>query len=169
MDNIILIGMPAAGKSTIGKILAEKMDCTFLDTDHLIENGEGKKLFDIISGSGLKDFCKLEEKYVLSVTGKGKIISTGGSVVYGKKAMAHLSSIGTIIFLSLNLSNLKSRLENLETRGVVISEGKTIDDLFNERTPLYDKYADHIVDCNNKSPLSITSEISTLFKIRKNL
>lgn len=159
MNNIILIGMPAAGKSTIGKILASKTNHRFLDTDHLIEKGEGKKLSQIISRDGLKNFVDLEERYVLTVSGENKIIATGGSVVYGKKAMEHLSKIGTVIYLSLDLPDLLKRIKSLSKRGVVIEEGKSFKDLFYERTKLYEKYASYTVDCHNKTPLDISSEI----------
>ena len=164
MNNIILTGMPAAGKSTIGRLLAKKTGYKFLDTDHLIEDGEGKKLSQIISQNGLKSFVDLEERYVLTVSGEKKIIATGGSVVYGKMAMEHLSKIGTIIYLSLDLSNLLKRINSLSKRGVVIEDGKSFEDLFNERTKLYGNYADYTVDCYNKNPLEISNEIRNHIK-----
>lgn len=141
-DNIVLIGMPGVGKSTIGVILAKVLGYQFLDADLLIQKREGKLLKEIIAEVGTEGFIRIENQVNASIECSGTIIATGGSVVYGEEAMAHLKEIGTVIYLEVPFSVLERRLSDIKGRGVVLREGQTLYDLFMERTPLYEKYAD---------------------------
>ena len=144
-ENIILIGMPGVGKSTIGVVLAKILGYRFVDADLVIQERTGRLLKDIIAEDGIEEFIKIENDVNKSLNTEKTVIATGGSVVYGKEAMEHLSQIGTIVYLELDLPALSRRLGNLEKRGVVLKNGQTLKDLYNERTPLYKKYADIIV------------------------
>ena len=141
-DNIILIGMPTSGKSCAGVILAKIMGLDFVDTDLLIQRVAGRKLHEIISAEGLDVFLKREEEACLSLHEKGSVIATGGSVVYSEKAMTHLKSQGIVVYLEIDFDTLTKRLHNVKQRGVVLREGQTIRDLYEERAVLYTKYAD---------------------------
>lgn len=145
-SNIVLIGMPGVGKSTIGVILAKVLGYQFIDTDLVIQKEEGKLLKDIIAKVGPEGFIEVENRINASIEAENSIIATGGSVIYGRKAMEHLSTIGTIIYLSLPLEELEKRLSDIKGRGVVLKEGQTLKDLYYERTPLYEKYADIVID-----------------------
>ena len=144
-DNIILIGMPGVGKSTIGVVLAKVMGYQFVESDLVIQEQTGRLLKDIIAEEGIDKFVQIENDVNKSLNIHKSIIATGGSVVYGKEAMEHLSQIGTVVYLELELSALTKRLVSLEKRGVVLKEGQTLKSLYNERIPLYHKYADIIV------------------------
>jgi shikimate kinase len=150
--NIILIGMPAVGKSTVGVLLAKQLGLGFMDTDLLIQTGENRYLRDIIATQGMEGFCALEERYLLEVRAKRYVIATGGSVVYSPAAMAHLGSLGTIVYLQVSLVALEARLANITDRGVVHAPGQTIADLYRQRTPLYDRYARVTVNCDSLDP-----------------
>ena len=146
MKNIILIGMPGVGKSTIGVILAKVLGYQFLDADLLIQKSEGKLLKDIIAEKGTEGFIQVENWVNSRIEAENAIIATGGSVVYGKEAMEHLKSIGTVVYLKQSLPVLEKRLRNIRNRGVVLKKGQTLKDLYRERTALYEKYADVTVD-----------------------
>lgn len=148
-DNITLIGMPAVGKSTVGKVLAQKTGFGFLDTDDLIQSKEEKTLSGIISEKGLSRFLEIEETHIVSIGCQGHVIATGGSVVYSPKAMGHLAGISTIVYLSVDLDMLLTRLSNVASRGVAIRPGKSIEDLYKERTPLYDHHCHIKIDCTS--------------------
>ena len=141
-DNIVLIGMPGVGKSTVGVILAKMIGYQFIDADLLIQKQEGKLLHEIIAEKGTDGFIEIEERVNASIEASHTIIATGGSVVYGKKAMEHLSHIGTVVYLKVPYDILEKRLEDIKGRGVVLKEGQTLRTLYDERTPLYEKYAD---------------------------
>lgn len=141
-DNIVLIGMPGVGKSTVGVILAKMIGYQFTDADLLIQKQEGKLLHEIIAEKGTDGFIEIEERVNASIEASHTIIATGGSVVYGKKAMEHLSRIGTVVYLKVPYDILEKRLEDIKGRGVVLKEGQTLRTLYDERTPLYEKYAD---------------------------
>ena len=144
--NIVLIGMPGVGKSTIGVILAKQLGYQFVDADLLIQQQEKRLLHQIITQEGIEGFLAIENRVNASIDAERSVIATGGSVVYGKEAMEHLRSIGTVVYLKLSYEALQSRLRNLKDRGVVLREGQTLLDLYQERTPLYEKYADLVVD-----------------------
>lgn len=145
-DNIILIGMPGVGKSTIGVVLAKVLGYQFVDADLLIQEAEGKLLSELIEENGTDGFIEIENRVNSQIQTHRSVIATGGSVIYGKEAMEHLKSIGTVVYLKQNLRVLQRRLRNLKGRGVVLKEGQTLVDLYKERTVLYEKYADITVD-----------------------
>lgn len=147
--NIALIGMPAAGKSSVGRLLAEKLDFEFIDSDDVIQSGEGQTLAEIISDKGLSRFLEIEEKHIADIRPDRHVIATGGSAVYSQKAMDHLSQTCTILYLFIDLPGLLTRLSDITSRGVAIGPGKTIEDLYAERTPLYDRYCDIKIDCSS--------------------
>ncbi len=144
--NIILIGMPGVGKSTIGVIAAKELGYQFVDADLLIQQQEGRLLHEIITEDGVEGFLKIENQVNASIQTEWAVISTGGSVIYGKEAMEHLSAMGTVVYLKLPYPALQRRLKNLKDRGVVLRAGQTLRDLYEERTPLYEKYADLTVN-----------------------
>lgn len=160
MGNIVLTGMPGAGKSTVGVVLAKKLGYTFLDTDLIIQERESRLLHEIIGQDGLDAFLKKENEVNAALEAKNAVIATGGSVVYGTEAMAHLASIGTVIYLKLGYNELESRLGNLYKRGVAMREGQTLSSLYEERIPLYEKYADITIDCSQKSIREVVQEIA---------
>ena len=145
-DNIVLIGMPGVGKSTVGVVLAKALGYQFVDADLLIQEAEGKLLSELIEEHGTDGFIEIENRVNSQIQTHRCVIATGGSVIYGKEAMEHLKSIGTVVYLKQNLRVLQRRLRNLKGRGVVLKEGQTLVDLYKERTVLYEKYADITVD-----------------------
>lgn len=151
-DNIVLIGMPASGKSTAGVLLAKAVGYGFIDCDLLIQNEQKALLCDIISRFGTERFIEIEEKVNAELWAERCVIATGGSVVYGEKAMLHLKTLGKVVYLKLGEKTLESRLKNMFRRGVVMRRaGETVADLYAERAPLYEKYADITVDCEGLS------------------
>ena len=148
MNNIILIGMPASGKSTVGVILAKTLGYDFVDTDILIQNREKARLDEIISDKGIEAFLKIECDVCCDLNVSSTVIATGGSVVYEEKAMNHLKLLGTIIYLKVDVDVLGARLSDMRRRGVALKEGQTLEDLFQERRALYEKFADVIIDEN---------------------
>lgn len=145
-DNIVLIGMPGVGKSTVGVVLAKVIGYQFVDADLVIQEKEGKLLCEIIEEAGTEGFIEVENRVNSQIEAKHAVIATGGSVVYGAEAMAHLKEMGTVIYLKLPFEELNRRLRDIKGRGVVLKEGQTLWDLYEERVPLYEKYADIIVD-----------------------
>lgn len=160
MKDIILIGMPGVGKSTIGVVLAKKLGFSFLDSDLLIQEREGRLLHEIIQQDGLEEFNRIEEEVNASIQQQNAVIATGGSAVYGQRAMEHLKKIGTIVYLKLPYEELVNRLGDLEERGVAMKKNQTLRQLMEERTPLYEKYSDVIIDCHEKQIREIVEEIS---------
>ena len=146
MKNVVLIGMPGSGKSTVGVVLAKVLGYRFIDSDLVIQEAEGKLLHEIISERGIEGFLEVENKINSELNPERSVIATGGSVIYGKEAMEHLSEIGTVVYLKLPYDVLVRRLGNLKDRGVVLKEGQTLKGLYEERTPLYEKYAQLTVD-----------------------
>ena len=140
--NIVLIGMPGVGKSTIGVILAKVLGYSFLDADLLIQEQEGKLLREIIEEKGTDGFIEVENRVNASIRADRAIIATGGSVVYGKEAMEHLKEIGRVVYLKVSYAILEKRLADIKGRGVVLKEGQTLEILFEERSKLYEQYAD---------------------------
>lgn len=160
MSNVILIGMPGAGKSTVGVVLAKKLGYRFLDSDLVIQEKCGKLLHQLIEERGEAGFLMLENEINVRIRGDKMVIATGGSAVYGKEAMAHFREIGRIVYLRLPYEELKERLGDLHERGVVIKEGSTLKDLYEERILLYEKYADLTIDCGGRDIRSIVEEIA---------
>lgn len=145
-NNIVLIGMPGVGKSTIGVVLAKLLGYQFVDADLVIQEKEGKLLREIIEEVGAEGFIEVENRINSQIEAEHSIIATGGSVVYGEEAMAHLKEIGTVLYLKLPYDELDRRLHDIKGRGVVLKNGQTLRDLYEERVPLYEKYADITVD-----------------------
>lgn len=145
-DNIVLIGMPGVGKSTVGVVLAKVMGYQFVDADLVIQEKEKKLLCEIIEEVGADGFIEVENRINSQIEAQHAIIATGGSVVYGAEAMAHLKEIGTVVYLQLPYEELDRRLKDIKGRGVVLKDGQTLRDLYEERVPLYEKYADITVD-----------------------
>ncbi len=164
MDNIILIGMPACGKSTLGVLLAKTLGMSFMDTDLLIQEQEGELLQSIIDRRGLDAFLDAEERVLSGVEAKHSVIATGGSAVYSEKAMEHLRSIGKVVYIRLPLGEIKKRLRNIKTRGVAMNPGQSLEDLYNQRTPLYEKYADLVIDTAGRSLEESVSEFTEVLK-----
>ena len=164
MKNIVLIGMPGAGKSTVGVVLAKRMGMSFMDSDLVIQEQEGKTLHEIIEEKGTEGFLKVENRVNATISTNNTIIATGGSVIYGQDAMEHLSQIGTVCYLKLSYESIDERLGDLTQRGVALKEGQSLMDLYKERTPLYEKYANLTIDCENKNIREIVNEISCIFQ-----
>lgn len=146
MKNIILTGMPGVGKSTIGVILAKELGYQFVDSDLLIQQQEKQLLKDIIAQKGVDGFLAVENQVNASIETERSVIATGGSAVYGKEAMEHFRETGTIVYLKCSYPVLEKRLGDLKGRGVVLKEGQTLRDIYEERSVLYEKYADLIVE-----------------------
>lgn len=144
--NYTLIGMPASGKSTVGVLLAKRLGFSFVDVDIVIQEKEKRLLKEIIAQEGTEGFMAVENRINACLDADRSIIAPGGSVVYGKEAMEHLREISTIVYLKLSYEDVERRLGNLVDRGVVLKDGMTLRDLYNERVPLYEKYADITVD-----------------------
>lgn len=160
MKSVILIGMPGAGKSTVGVVLAKKLGYRFLDSDLVIQEKCGKLLHQLLEERGEAGFLMLENEINREIRGERLVIATGGSAVYGQEAMAHFRELGTVVYLRLSCQEIACRLGDLHQRGVVIREGYTLRDLYEERIPLYEKYADRAVDCDGRALRDIVEEIA---------
>ena len=165
-DNILLIGMPGSGKSTVGKILAKKTGMKHIDTDALICDAEGMSLHDIIKAKGLEEFKRIEEQTLLDLNVKGCVISTGGSAVYFEKAMEHLKESCTAVYLFTDPDTLLSHIRNLDTRGITFRPGQGFKDLYEERCPLYEKYADITVTAGLSTPMQVARSIIREISLR---
>jgi len=148
--NIVLIGMPGSGKSTIGVLLAKALGMPFIDTDLIIQQKNGKLLQEIIDSEGLERFLEIEEQVVLDLDVEEYVIATGGSVIYKEKGMQSLKRNGLMVYLELEYAEIESRIKNMKTRGIAMQKGYTLLRLYNERIPLYKKYADIVVNCSGK-------------------
>ena len=157
--NITLIGMPASGKSSVGVVLAKRLGKKFVDTDIVIQEKYGKLLKELIEEHGDEGFREIEDEVNAGLDLDNSIISPGGSVVYGEKAMRHLKEISVIIYLELSYTAIKSRLGDLRERGITLKEGQSLKDLYLERVPLYEKYADITVNEMKKSLAKTIDEI----------
>jgi len=155
MDNIILIGMPAVGKSTVGVVVAKRLGYKFIDTDILIQEETGKLLREIIAEQGIEGFLKIEDAINAKVDVKKTVVSPGGSVVYCENAMKHYKKIGKIVYLKVSYDTISRRLKNAKKRGVVLKDGQTLKDLYDERVKLFEKYAD-ITVCEDGHSLEET-------------
>ncbi len=157
--NIVLIGMPACGKSTVGVVLAKAMRKSFLDTDLLIQERQGDLLQNIVNKQGHDGFISIEEEAIRSIDTNNSVIATGGSVVYSKPAMEHLKELGRVIYIRLSFETIDERLHNICSRGIAMEEGETLEDLYEKRIPLYDKYSDLIIDGEGLSVEEVVEEI----------
>ena len=144
--NLILIGMPASGKSSVGVILAKVIGYDFIDTDLLIQRAEKKRLSQIIAERGVDGFLEVDNRVNASVEPDHCVIATGGSAVYGEEAMRHFKKIGHIMYLKVDYDTISKRLRNIKKRGVALKEGQTLRDLYDERVLLYEKYADTVIE-----------------------
>ena len=160
LNNITLIGMPASGKSTVGVILAKILGMSFIDTDLVIQQRENALLCDIIKDRGVDGFLKAEEAAVLSIDQKNTVIATGGSVVYSEAGMKHLKRLGKVIYLKVDKENLFGRLHNIRQRGVVLQPGETLDEMYDTRSVLYERYADYTIDETDASVEDTVDKIS---------
>lgn len=167
--NIVLIGMPGVGKSTVGVLLAKLIGFAFIDTDIYIQTQEGKSLQALIQERGSDGFCDLEARHMCSIAVRRHVLATGGSVVYRRAAMVHFKTAGLVIHLDLALGRLKKRLDDIQARGVVIAPGLTLDALYNERQPLYRKYADVTVKTDGMTPDQVVREIAAQLKLSSKL
>lgn len=154
--NVVLIGMPACGKSVTGVVLAKALNKKFIDADLLIQERAGKGLQDIINEDGLDVFKKIEEEVLLGIGECNAVIATGGSAVYYEAAMEHLKNSSIVVYIEVSLSDIKQRLKNIKTRGVAMAKNQSLDDLYAIRKPLYEKYADAIVKSGNESDMEDT-------------
>lgn len=156
MENVILIGMPGSGKSTLGVLLAKALGYSFVDTDLIISRKAGKPLQKILDTEGLESFMKLEEEVGKQLECEYTVIATGGSMVLSSEAMQNLRKGGTVLYIDVPLEEIKRRVTNIRTRGIAFSKGDTLDDVFAERVPLYEKYADVTVRFENAADIEIT-------------
>ena len=168
MRNVVLIGMPGAGKSTVGVLLAKTLLADFTDTDLLIQKEAKKALCDIISEKGTEYFISLEEEVILKQSFVNSVIATSGSAVYGERAMRKLSENGVIVYLKVPLPELIRRLGDITTRGIAMDKSTGIPELFSERSPLYEKYADFTIDCTDTTPEDCVGIIAEKLKEEQN-
>ena len=148
MDNLVMIGMPGSGKSTVGVVLAKAAGMDFVDSDLVIQKEMGMTLAQIIERYGDDGFRQIENRVNASLDCHGTVIATGGSVVYGEDAMRHLQHIGTVIYLQVSCEEISARLGDLHARGVTFAPGQTLQSLYEERRPLYERYADITLPCD---------------------
>jgi shikimate kinase len=167
MKNIILIGMPGAGKSTVGVILAKTLGMNFIDTDIVIQEHTGKLLQEIIDEEGPVAFLKIEEKVILALDVVHTVIATGGSIVFSERAMEQLKSGSIALYLNISFERMVHRINNITTRGIVLIRGQDLRDMYNQRIPLYEKYADMSIDCSDDDFENIVQRIVQELRIFK--
>ena len=165
MKNIVLIGMPGAGKSTVGVLLAKSTLRSFVDTDLVIQQKQGKSLCEIIGEEGTDRFLEIENEAIASCSFDCCVVATGGSAVFGKEAMETLKKDGTIVYLKLPVDEIKKRISDIRTRGVAVKPGVTLEEIFKERKPLYEKYADFTVDCTGLNAEQCVGKIIELLSV----
>ena len=151
MDNIVLIGMPGSGKSTVGVVLAKALGLRFVDVDLLIQEREGALLQELIDRRGVERFLDLERDAVLSLNCRGTVIAPGGSCVCREESIAHMRRLGTVVYLSLSLEDVAGRIRNLSSRGIALSPGQTLADVYRYRVPLYQRCAHITVPAEGQS------------------
>lgn len=162
--NVVLIGMPGAGKSTVGVVVAKRLGFRFVDSDLVIQETYGRLLHELIEEHGIEGFWKLENEVNASLDMERAVIATGGSVCYEPEAMEHLGKIGMVVYLQLSCESLQERLGDLNARGVTMRKEQTLLDLYKERVPLYEKYAHIIVDCEGKQLREVAEEVCNKVK-----
>lgn len=163
-DNVTLIGMPGAGKSTVGVVLAKVLGYQFVDSDLEIQRQTGKLLYELIDEYGDEGFLEIENRVNSGLRVKHCVISTGGSAVYGEQAMAHLREISRVIYLKLPYEELFRRLGDLRQRGVVLKPGQTLENLLEVRGPLYERYAHITVDVRDMDIRAVVEKITSVLK-----
>ena len=159
MKDLVLIGMSGAGKSTVGVILAKTLGMSFVDTDIIIQQREGRLLQEIIDQDGPERFLEIEERALIELEASNSVIATGGSAVYSEKAMRHLEEIGAIVYLHAKLNEILHRVGNMTSRGIVLLNGNTLEDAYMERLPLYRRYARITVESVGADVESIVKDI----------
>lgn len=157
--NIVLIGMPGAGKSTVGVLLAKQLSCQFVDTDVLIQSAEDRSLQDIMDRDGYLELRAIEERVIMSFSGEHYVVATGGSAVYSSLAMLHLKNHGCVVYLDVTLDMLRRRVKDYDQRGIARRPDQSFQDLFNERATLYRLYADITIQCEEMSHEDVASTI----------
>lgn len=162
MKNVVLIGMPGAGKSTVGVILAKTLGRKFIDTDILIQQKQGRLLQEIIDCVGIEGFIAIEENAILELEASGCVIATGGSVIYSSSAMRRLKSDGVLVYLKLPYEEIEKRIRNISSRGIAMGKGQNLAGLYEQRTPLYEMYADIVIDCAGMDMESVVSAIKAV-------
>lgn len=163
-NNITLIGMPAAGKSTVGVLLAKRLGYSFVDVDIVIQEKEGKLLKDIIHEKGMDGFLEVENRINAGLSVVRSVIAPGGSVIYGKEAMEHLKTLGPVVYLKISYEELTARLGNVEDRGVVLKDGMSLRELYDERTVYFEKYADITIDEEGKELGTVVDELRAVME-----
>jgi len=158
-SNLVLIGMPGAGKSTTGVLIAKELGKTFVDVDLLIQERESALLQEIIDRVGFDEFLVIEESVLLDLDVDNAVIAPGGSVIYSEKAVEHLKKSGLLVYLKLDYGEIERRISNIASRGIVFGAGKGLPELYEERTVLYEKYADLVIECSGLSIEDVTQEI----------
>lgn len=166
MKNIILIGMPGCGKSTIGVLLAKTLGTFFIDTDLIIQVRQKNTLQRIIDTEGIENFLRYEEEALLTVDGSDSVVATGGSAVFSEKAMKHLKSSGICVMLDVPLFELEKRLRNVKTRGIACKKGETVADIMKTREPFYSRWADIRIDCHGLFAEEIVEKVAEAVKNR---
>ena len=162
--NITMIGMPSSGKSTIGVLLAKRLGFSFVDVDIVIQEKEGRLLKEIIAQEGMDGFLKVEERINAGLDVTLSVIAPGGSVIYGEKAMEHLKEISEVVYLKMSYEEMENRIGNVVDRGVALKPGFTLRDLYNERVPYYEKYADITIDEEGKTPGETVDELRDIIE-----
>lgn len=157
--NITMIGMPSSGKSTVGVLLAKQLGFSFVDVDIVIQEKEGRLLKEIIADEGMDGFLKAEDRINAGLDVKMSVIAPGGSVIYGEKAMKHLKEISEVVYLKMSYEEMEKRIGNVVDRGVALKPGFTLRDLYNERVPYYERYADIVIDEEGKTPGQTVDEL----------
>lgn len=162
MENLVLIGMPGCGKSTVGVVLAKTLGKRFVDTDLLIQEMQGQLLQPLLDTKGMEFFLKAEEDALLAVNECNAVIATGGSAVYSEAGMAHLKRNGRVVYLKLPLECIEQRLFDIKTRGIALGPGESIASLYEKRIPLYETYSDLTIDGDGKTVEEVVSDLISL-------
>lgn len=162
--NITMIGMPSSGKSTVGVLLAKRLGFSFVDVDIVIQEKEGRLLKEIIADEGMDGFLKVEERVNAGLDVQLSVIAPGGSVIYGEEAMKHLKEISEVVYLKMSYEEMEKRIGNVVDRGVALKPGFTLRDLYNERVPYYEKYADITIDEEGKTPGQTVDELRDIIE-----
>lgn len=165
-ENIILIGMPGAGKSTVGIVLAKVLGYDFVDSDLLIQKTDGRLLWQIMDEEGIDGFNRIEEQVNCSINLEHTVIATGGSAVYSSRSMEHLRSIGTVIYIHVSYETLKNRLGDLHQRGVVLKPGQTLQSLYKERAALYERHAHITIEADDMDIPQTVEAITAALTVR---